>query len=242
MIEHLKRLGFTFDPPLEEAPATDREDPVQKLFEGSRAVEPPSSNPGQSERAPRCWRCRLTSNIHPRTGPRRYVFAWSWRAVLTPTVSACSPKRSRPCLRFLISAKRPGYDHHGYTGQPFARLTGTIPASRLETLLKDLRAQPAGWFASRVPPQDEPAPMRNVIPIRIIEVLNDTEPIAEIPCSAAALACFPGKDQPGTLDHRERQKRRAGNGAGGTHLRGNARRREPKLAATLARTGARHLR
>jgi hypothetical protein len=53
-----------------------------------------------------------------------------------------------------------GYDHRGYT-----RLLGSMPYNRLETLLTDLREQPA---AARLP-----APFRNVWAVRKAEVFPD---------------------------------------------------------------------
>ncbi len=51
-----------------------------------------------------------------------------------------------------------GYDHRGYT-----RLVGSMPYNRLETLLTDLRRQPAG--------QRQPRPFQSVWAMRVAEVL-----------------------------------------------------------------------
>ena len=72
------------------------------------------------------------------------------------------------------------YDHRGYTGRLNTRLSGTIPAGRLETLLKDLRGQPAGWIAPRVNLDHLPAPLRLVNPIVVTEVLADGEPLKTV--------------------------------------------------------------
>jgi hypothetical protein len=53
-----------------------------------------------------------------------------------------------------------GYDTRGYT-----RLVGSMPFNRLETLLTDLRSQPAG---ARLP-----APFRNIWAVRVAEVFPD---------------------------------------------------------------------
>ncbi len=179
MIEHLKRLGFTFDPPLEEAPATDREDPSKNYLKG---VVP--SNHLLQILANTSVRTVLALPLGLEYPPKDGDKALRIRLELAGGFNADRERmlaeEVKAVLAFFNFREAPGYDHHGYTGQPFARLAGTIPAARLEILLKDLRTQPAGWFAPRVPPQDVPAPMRNVIPIRIIEVLTDTEPIAAV--------------------------------------------------------------
>ena len=90
----------------------------------------------------------------------------------------------------------PAYDHHGYSGRPFTRISGTIPQGRLETLLKDLRGQPAGWFAPRIAPSDLPAPLRNLSPILIVEVMSDNEPIADIMVPAPRVPDFLEKITP----------------------------------------------
>jgi hypothetical protein len=61
----------------------------------------------------------------------------------------------------------------GYDTLDYRLLRGSIPAGQLFTLLKDLRNQPSGWFAPAVPPETLPLPMRNVLPVRLVEVLPD---------------------------------------------------------------------
>lgn len=63
-----------------------------------------------------------------------------------------------------------GYDHAGYT-----LLRGDLPAGSLSRLLKDLRQEPAGWFASDTPASELPVPLRNVLPVRWVEVLTTGE-------------------------------------------------------------------
>src|SRR5262249_54259643 len=73
-----------------------------------------------------------------------------------------SPTRQRD-LRFQALEKlgriglveKVGYDHQGYV-----RVLGTIPVGELETTLKDLRTQPAGWLAPETPPALLPEPIR----------------------------------------------------------------------------------
>ena len=84
-------------------------------------------------------------------------------------------------LGFLGFREAVGYDHAGFTA-----LRGTVPAGNLFTLLKDLRTQPAGWFAPAVPLDQLPAPFRNVLPVRLVEVLPDL-PAAVLPPAAPPL-------------------------------------------------------
>lgn len=75
-----------------------------------------------------------------------------------------------------------GYDHAN-----FSRVMGTVPAGKLLALLKDLRWQPSGWFLPVVPYEQLPVPFRNVLPVRLIEVLPDApEQPAPMPAPAPA--------------------------------------------------------
>ncbi len=74
----------------------------------------------------------------------------------------------------------------GYDNRDHTRLVGWIPAGYLEMLLKDLRWQPAGWFAPATAVTDLPEPLKNVSPILIAEVLPEPEgPPKELPPTAA---------------------------------------------------------
>jgi hypothetical protein len=61
-----------------------------------------------------------------------------------------------------------GYDNRGHT-----RLVGWLPVGYLENLLKDLRWEPAGWFAPNTPAANLPEPLKSVSPILITEVLEE---------------------------------------------------------------------
>ena len=61
-----------------------------------------------------------------------------------------------------------GYDHDKYT-----RIRGTILAAGVPQLLKDLRALPLGWFLGGGDREEQPSPLTNFIPIRVVEVLPD---------------------------------------------------------------------
>ena len=71
------------------------------------------------------------------------------------------------------------YDHRGYT-----RLVGTVQGSAVETLLKDLRSEPAGWLTPLDAIRTLPMPLRGVAPIRVTEVIPepaDVPPAKEPP-------------------------------------------------------------
>ncbi len=179
LIAHLHKVDFQFDPPLEKHADTDREDRSKNYLRGSIAADkflkvldnPNVASimimPEDFEYPPKDLdklvrvRLELAGNLGTQ---RQRELADQVKAVLT-------------AFQFREAV---GYDHRGYSGRPFTRLTGTIPQGRLEVLLKDLRGQPAGWFASRIPPDNVPPPLRNVNPIRVVEVLADSEPIADI--------------------------------------------------------------
>jgi len=59
-----------------------------------------------------------------------------------------------------------GYDTAGYT-----LVRGDLPFTNLFRLLKDLRDEPAGWFAVDTPAAELPTPLRGTVPIRAVEVL-----------------------------------------------------------------------
>jgi hypothetical protein len=83
-------------------------------------------------------------------------------------------------LHFLGFRPAIGYDPRGHT-----RLVGWIPRSNLETLLQDLRFQPADWLAPETPLEGVPSPLRNRSPILITEVLPEPQgPPREIPAPA----------------------------------------------------------
>src|SRR5205823_11171335 len=69
-------------------------------------------------------------------------------------------------------------DNVGYDNRGLSRLLGTISANEVETLLKDLRGQPAGWLAPAVPLTELPPPIRTISPLRVVEVIPDPSPQA----------------------------------------------------------------
>jgi hypothetical protein len=79
-----------------------------------------------------------------------------------------------------------GFDH-----QNFSLLRGSIPSGKVAELLRDLRDQPSGWFLSEVPRDQLNPPLRDVLPIRLVELLPDIDfgPVA------APLSAVPEKLQ-----------------------------------------------
>jgi hypothetical protein len=60
------------------------------------------------------------------------------------------------------------YDHAGFT-----MIRGTMPAANVPLLTKDLRSLPKGWFLGDTDRTSLPTPLKNVLPLRLIEVLPD---------------------------------------------------------------------
>jgi hypothetical protein len=183
LIAFLKRVDFEFAPPFDDLPETDREDPNKNVlsgFIGSGNVRdllsyadvaavllmPPDHKLPDDATAPVKVRLELVSGL----GLERQ------RALADQT---------RLLLGELGFREAVGYDERGYTGRAFSRLVGAIPASELETLLKDVRGQPSGWFAARFAPADLPLPLRGLSPIVAIEVVPEAEPAREPPEIAA---------------------------------------------------------
>lgn len=71
-----------------------------------------------------------------------------------------------------------GYDHKGYT-----RVRGSLAASLVAQLVKDLRSLPSGWFLGGSDHLSQPLPFKNIIPIRTVEVIADL-PASEPQASA----------------------------------------------------------
>ncbi len=62
------------------------------------------------------------------------------------------------------------YGHAGYS-----LVRGALPAGRVPDLLRDLRDQPSGWFFSEIPRDQLNLPLRDVMPVRQVEVLKDVD-------------------------------------------------------------------
>jgi hypothetical protein len=186
MIEHLAGLGFQFDPPLGKRPETDREDRSKNRMKGT--IEPEKARPKDAAAlTPEQWRVkyirRLLDNVSIASLmllPEGFKLEEGQPAyVRLELPSGLATNRQRELfeqVRALLGLQQfreaVGYDHRGYTGKPFTRLVGTVPAVRLDNLLKDLRGQPGGWLAPVISAQDLPLPLRAVSPLRLIEVLS----------------------------------------------------------------------
>jgi subtilisin family serine protease len=74
-------------------------------------------------------------------------------------------EQTRERLILLGFQEAIGYDHRGHT-----LLVGKIPVGELATLLGDIREIPAGWLTPIVAIDQLPPPIRDVSPIRFVEV------------------------------------------------------------------------
>lgn len=73
-------------------------------------------------------------------------------------------------LRRLGFREAVGYDRRGYR-----IVRGDVPSGNLFRLLKDLRREPAGWFLADTPPDQLRAPIRDLLPVRWVEVIPDAD-------------------------------------------------------------------
>jgi hypothetical protein len=178
MIRHLQSLGFEFDPPLAKRPDTDREDRSKNRMEGFiapdkalRILEDPSV----------ASMILIPDDVKLPDQPDQPVLVrLELAGGLLPERQRELSDQVRGLLGFHQFREAVGYDHRGRSGQPFTRLVGTVPAGRLETLLKDLRGQPGGWLAPVMPPTELPLPLRSINPVRVIEVLREAEPLKTV--------------------------------------------------------------
>jgi hypothetical protein len=178
LIAYLQSVPFEFVPPLEELPATDREDPTKNVLTGlvrsanvpkllaygdiASVLLTPVDYKLPEDPATRVKvRLELTSGLGT---PRQRDLA----------------DQTRLLLGELAFHEAVGYDTRGFSGRPFTRLVGTIPAGQVATLLKDLRGQPSGWFAPRFDFSELPLPLRALNPILVTEVVPEPEPAKEL--------------------------------------------------------------
>ncbi len=169
LIAYLKKLDFEFIPPLDEHPQTDREDPSKNLLVGllpSRYLRAALGGPNVASLLVMPSDYQLPEDAQQ---PVRV------RLELAAGLSADRQRLLADQVRVLLAElgfrEAVGYDHAGYSGRPHSRLAGTLPAGQVSGLIKDLRRQPAGWLAPELVQNELPAPLRNVVPIMITEVL-----------------------------------------------------------------------
>ncbi len=178
LVADLQKLNFDFLPPLDETPETDREDTGKNSLKGVL----PSQHVGQ---------LLLNSSIAnimivpvEVKLPEQPDAAVRVRLELAGNLETKEQKdlsdQTRVMLELLGFREASGYDNRGVSGRPYTRLVGQVPVKTLELLLKDLRTQPAGWFESRFVLEKLPAPLRDVNPIHLVEVLNDPEPLEPV--------------------------------------------------------------
>lgn len=217
MIRYLRSLGFTYTPESD----TDREDPNKNYLTGTI----PSANAGKILRQP-----SIESVLLMPPGYKLPAKDSEMVKVRIKLAGGLPPDRQRvlsdqvvALLEDLGFQEAIAYDHRGFT-----RLVGTIPAGRVETLLKDLRTQPEGWLA----PAEKPAallddqgrlaaPLRNVSPILLTEVTPE-------PRSVPPIKPLPGPERPqGNLEKVSRDLRA---------LIGKEDKKELRIEIILART------
>lgn len=178
MIEYLKSLKFKFDPPLEDRPETDREDRGKNELEGQIGPGNPLRLLGDPSVASVLL---VPADLKLPNDPNQPV------KVRLELPSGYSPDRQLTLANQVLVllgqlgfTEADGYDHRGYTGRPHTRLVGTVPVHQLETLLKDLRNRPGGWFAPAIAREDLPLPLRRENPILVTEVLREPAPAREL--------------------------------------------------------------
>lgn len=179
MIDGLKKLGFVFNPTLKDLPPTEPENTYKNRIKGTVA----GKNGIKIANVPFVASVLLVPAdfaLPKKQGARVLV-----DLELTSGFSAGQQRELQDQVRALLRVfgfqESAGYDHRGYTGQPFTRLRGSVPSDVLDILLKDLRTQPTGWFAPKIPPSALPVPLAKVNPIRIIRVLPDPAPVSSLP-------------------------------------------------------------
>lgn len=195
LVKHLQNLGFEFQPPLAQRPATDRIDPSKNEFRG---------------RLPAPQAARLRDNptvagiVLIPDGFKLPDMAEQPVRVRVELAGGLGLERQRELAeqtKLLLGAlgfKEAGhYDHRGAGGRPYTKLTGTLPRGQLEVLLKDLRTQPGGWFAPQIAPAELPLPLQRINPILFTEVLTDVEPIQDAAEPAARSPEYLEKIGPG---------------------------------------------
>lgn len=187
LLDHLERLGFVFDIPREKMDPTDREDPGKNTLKGilpSKSLAKVLKNsavaslllipekidlPAEGDALVRV-RLEIAGGLAP---SRQLELVEQVRALLSEmgAVDSKDPDGKKK-VRFREAF---GYDHRGFTGQPFTRLVGDMPRAHVETLVRDLRNFPFGWFGPEILPENLPAPLSARHPILITEVLSTAE-------------------------------------------------------------------
>jgi hypothetical protein len=75
----------------------------------------------------------------------------------------------------------------GYVHANYSLVRGALPSGKVADLLRDLRDLPSGWFFSEIPRDQLNLPLRDLLPIRQVEVLKDVN-LGAVVAPPAALA------------------------------------------------------
>ncbi len=191
MIRHLQRIGFEFDPPLEKHPDTDREDRAKNYIHGFIA----------SDKATRILEITSVQSMSlipaepeefalPENADEPVHVRLELPGGLATDRQRELQNQVRVLLRENSFKEAPGYDHFGYTRKPYTRIVGTIPRGKFDLLNRDLRSHPAGWLGPIIPREEIPLPLRDMNPVRVIEVLRDKTPIKELADPPAREAAY----------------------------------------------------
>lgn len=178
MMRHLESLGFHRTPTDDELEAADHS---AERLSGTL----PSENVRKLLHSPHIRNVLLipAGMKLPENPDERVLVQIELESRLSPTRQRELAQQARARLAGIGFVEKVGYDHQGNV-----RLLGTVPSGEVESLLRDLRDLPAGWLAPDVPRADLPEPIRDMNPIRIVEVLRDPDGAAAKPDAAQPVA------------------------------------------------------
>jgi hypothetical protein len=174
MVAGLKKKGFEFNPKLDDLPPTLREDPDKNLLTGS-VLNKNAVNLLDVHFVQTILLIPDTMAL-PKDPSQRVQVELELAIGFSQAKQLELVEQLRALLVVFGFEEMLGYDHHGFTGKPNTRLRGSIPMDQLETLLKDVRRQPSGWFAPIIPPEKLPEPIKTTSPILFTRVIADPEP------------------------------------------------------------------
>lgn len=195
LVDHLIRLKFDFEPPLDQHPATDRIDPSKNEFRGKL---PASQILKVRDNALIAGVVLVPDGFKLPDAPDQPVrVRIELQGGLPGDRQRDLAEQTKLLLGLLGFKEAPGYDHRGVGGRPYSKLIGTLPTGQLDSLLKDLRTQPSGWLGPRIVAEELPAPLRTVNPIVYTEVLTDPEPVKDASEPAARAPEYLEKIGPG---------------------------------------------
>ena len=176
MIKHLVKIGFEFDPPLDQHEDTDREDRTKNYLRG--AIAAANARKILDSLA-------VQSILLVPLAPDEFKLPDGAddpvlvRLEIAGNFNADRQRELQNQVRVLLRElgfKEPvGYDHRAPSGRPYTRIAGTIPRGKLDILNRDLRLHPAGWLGPIMPRDELPLPLRDVNPVQVIEVLPDKD-------------------------------------------------------------------